>query len=68
MENVMNTSHLMLMAIENERQRPGGRSPRQAPAPGRERPAGKLRRVLRRRSARMFTRPTVTGAAGQSGL
>ncbi len=64
----MNTSHLMLMAVENERQRTAGRSLRQAPGSGRERSAGKLRRVLRRRSARIFTRPTVTGGAGQAGL
>jgi hypothetical protein len=64
----MNSSHLMLMAIEDERLRTAGPSLRQAPAPAREHSPSRLRRVFRRRAARQFTRPTVTGAAVQAGL
>lgn len=64
----MNSSHLMLMAIEDERLRTAGPSLRQALAPVREHSPSRLRRVLRRRPARQFTRPTITSAAAQAGL
>lgn len=64
----MNTSHLMLTAIEDERLRTAWPSLRQAPAPAREHSRGRLLRVLRRHAVRQFTRPTVSRAAAQAGL
>ena len=65
----MNTSHLMLMAVENERlQAAERRSLRQPPGPGREHSPSGLRPALRRRAARTFTRQAVTGAAAQARL
>lgn len=64
----MNTSHLMLMAIEDERLRTAGPSLRQAPAPAREHSHRRLRRVLRRRVVRRrAARQFVTSAVAQTG-
>jgi hypothetical protein len=61
-ENVMNSSYLMLIAMENDRLRTAQRYQRPAVV-RREHAASRLRRALRHRAARTFTRRTATGAA-----